>query len=89
MIHKVALIAGTATAIGQATAIAGLGLSQMPAFLAAEAISTGNLVEVLNPYRPPEVPVWICYLDRRFVAPRIRAFVDFMAMQKEAFTTTC
>ncbi|AFY93223.1 LysR family transcriptional regulator [Chamaesiphon minutus] len=71
------------------SAIAGLGLSQMPAFLAAEAISTGNLVEVLNPYRPPEVPVWICYLDRRFVAPRIRAFVDFMATQKEAFTTTC
>jgi len=70
------------------SAIAGLGLSQMPAFLAAEAISTGNLVEVLNPYRPPEVPVWICYLDRHFVAPRIRVFVDFMATQKETFTTT-
>ncbi|MGF1588305.1 MAG: LysR family transcriptional regulator [Pleurocapsa sp.] len=68
------------------SAIAGLGLSQMPAFLAEEAISTGNLVEILNPYRPPEVPVWICYLDRRFVAPRIRAFVDFMATKKEALT---
>jgi LysR family transcriptional regulator, regulator for bpeEF and oprC len=71
------------------SAIAGLGLSQMPAFLAAEAISTGNLVEVLNTYRPPEVPVWICYLDRRFVAPRIRSFVEFMTTQKEMLIAMC
>ncbi|MCC5655349.1 LysR family transcriptional regulator [Nostoc sp. XA013] len=69
--------------------IAGLGLSQMPGFLAAEAISSGNLVEVLNVYRPLEVPVWICYLDRRFVAPRIRSFVEFVAVQKEVFTAMC
>lgn len=71
------------------SAIAGLGLSQMPAFLAAEAISTGNLVEVLNRYRPPEVPVWACYLDRRLVAPRIRSFVEFIAKQKEVFAKMC
>ncbi|WP_347242556.1 LysR family transcriptional regulator [Nostoc sp. FACHB-888] len=69
--------------------IAGLGLSQMPGFLAAEAIENGNLVEVLNIYRPLEVPVWICYLDRRFVAPRIRSFVEFTAAQKEVFTLIC
>ncbi len=71
------------------SAIAGLGLSQMPGFLAAEVVTTGCLEEVLKAYRPPEVPVWICYLDRRFVAPRIRAFVEFAASQKEAFTTMC
>ncbi len=71
------------------SAIAGLGLSQMPAYLAAEATSHGNLVEILNTYRPPEVPVWICYLDRRFVAPRIRSFVEFMATQKDIFTALC
>ncbi|MBD0303354.1 MAG: LysR family transcriptional regulator [Tolypothrix sp. T3-bin4] len=71
------------------SAIAGLGLSQMPGFLAAEAISSGNLIEVLNAYRPLEIPVWICYLDRRFVAPRIRSFVEFVAVQKEVFTAMC
>jgi LysR family transcriptional regulator, regulator for bpeEF and oprC len=71
------------------SAIAGLGLSQMPAFLAAEAVSTGHLIEVLKTYRPPEVPVWVCYLDRRFVAPRIRSFVEFMATQKEMLTKMC
>jgi DNA-binding transcriptional LysR family regulator len=70
------------------SAIVGLGLSQMPAYLAAEATSKGNLVEVLSTYRPPEVPVWICYLDRRFVAPRIRSFVEFIAAQKERFISS-
>jgi LysR family transcriptional regulator, regulator for bpeEF and oprC len=71
------------------SAIAGLGLSQMPTFLAAEALAKGDLQEVLFAYRPPEIPVWICYLDRRFVAPRIRAFVDFVTRQKEVFTAMC
>lgn len=71
------------------SAIGGLGLSQMPAYLAAEATSNGNLVEVLNAYRPAEVPVWICYLDRRFVAPRIRAFVEFVVAHQERFIAMC
>lgn len=71
------------------SAIAGLGLSQMPTFLAKDAIAAGTLTEVLQSYRPPTVPVWICYLDRRFVAPRIRAFVEFMTERKENFAAMC
>ena len=71
------------------SAIAGLGISQMPLFLAQEAIATGTLIEVLKPYRPPAIPIWICYLDRRFVAPRIRAFVEFMIVHKETFAEMC
>lgn len=42
------------------SAIAGLGLSQMPRFLAAKALAKGELVEVLQPYRPPQIGAWIC-----------------------------
>jgi len=71
------------------SAIGGLGLSQMPGFLAAEAVSDGKLEEVLSDYRPPEIPVWICYLDRRFVSPRIRAFVEFLVSQTELLKVWC
>lgn len=71
------------------SAVLGLGLNQMPGFLGAQAVSAGNLVEVLGPYRPPEIPVWICYLDRRFVAPRIRVFVDYMLERRQALTAMC
>lgn len=74
---------------GVRATIAGLGLSQMPSFLAAESIAQGLLQEVLLPYRPPEIPIWICYLDRRFVSPRIRVFVDFMVNRKGAIAALC
>lgn len=71
------------------SAIDGLGLSQMPGFLAAKAVSDGKLEEVLSDHRPPEIPVWICYLDRRLVSPRIRAFVEFMVSQTKLLKTWC
>jgi len=38
--------------------VSGLGVSQMPFFL-AEAVFNGSLEEVLSNYRPPEIPVWL------------------------------
>lgn len=64
-------------AVGR-TAMAGVGISQMPGFMAAEALHEGVLEEVLSEYRPPSVPFTALYLDRRLVSPRIQAFIDFM-----------
>jgi len=60
-------------------AMVGIGISQMPSFMAAQAIQNGVLSEVLQPYRPDETPIWVAYLDRRFVSSRIRAFMEFMS----------
>ena len=68
-------------AVGRA-ARAGLGVSQMPGFMAAEALRSGELEEVLRDFRPPETPFTALYLDRRLVSPRIRAFVDFVSRWK-------
>jgi len=64
------------------SAIAGVGISQMSGYMAAEALEQGLLKEVLHDYRPPEVPITALYLERRLVAPRIQAFIDFMVKQK-------
>lgn len=64
-------------AVGRA-AIAGAGISQMPGFMAREALVSGALKEVLQEYRPAETSFTAIYLDRRLVSPRIRAFIDFL-----------
>ncbi|MGB3656007.1 MAG: LysR family transcriptional regulator [Rivularia sp. (in: cyanobacteria)] len=64
-------------AVGQ-TAMLGMGISQMPGFMAINALKEGILEEILVNYRPPEVPFTALYLDRRLVSPRIQAFIDFM-----------
>lgn len=68
-------------AVGRA-ARAGLGVSQMPGYMAANALRAGELEEVLRDFRPPEVPFTALYLDRRLVSPRIRAFIDIISRLK-------
>ncbi len=67
-------------AVGE-TAMLGIGISQMPGFMAINALKEGILEEILIDYRPPEVPFTALYLDRRLVSPRIQAFIDFMVKQ--------
>ncbi|MEL6208955.1 MAG: substrate binding domain-containing protein, partial [Pseudomonadota bacterium] len=72
------LVANSVDALCQA-AISGLGLAQLPSFLALPAIEKGALVEVMPEHRMP-LRYSLIYLDRRLVSPRVRAFVDFMAI---------
>lgn len=82
--------AGTLTtddgeAVGQ-IAMLGIGISQMPGFMAINALQKGILEEVLADYRPPFVPFTALYLDRRLVSPRIQAFISFMVKQGGVWT---
>lgn len=82
--------AGTLTtddgeAVGQ-IAMLGIGISQMPGFMAINALQKGILEEVLADYRPPFVPFTALYLDRRLVSPCIQAFISFMVKQGGVWT---
>lgn len=59
-------------------AVCGLGLSQMPAYLAAPYRADGRLECVLSEWQPDPVRHSLCYLDRRFVSPKVRALVNFL-----------
>lgn len=61
-----------------AGAIAGLGLVQVPAFDARDAIARGDLVEVLPRFRPAPLPVNALYPHRRHLSPRVRVFLDWL-----------
>lgn len=79
------MVEGTLTtddgeAVGRAARL-GVGVSQMPGFMAIEALRAGVLEEVLSKYRPPNVPFTALYLERQLVSPRIQAFIDFMVRQ--------
>lgn len=58
---------------------AGLGITQVPSFVAGEAIRAGRLVPVLRGLEPPAVPVQAVYPPGRHLALKVRALVDFLA----------
>lgn len=78
------LIGNDIDAIHQA-AEAGLGIAQLPTYLVLEPLARGRLVQVMEDFRMGQFPYSIVYLDRRLVAPRVRAFVDFLIAAPPSF----
>lgn len=58
-------------------AIRGMGLIRLHHYVVADALLSGELVEVLAEYQRPEVPVYLYYQQSRYLNPKIRHFIDF------------
>lgn len=56
---------------------AGLGLSRQFVASIREELAQGSLVEVLAAYRPPQPGFFVYFHAREFMAPKLRAFLDF------------
>ncbi len=59
-------------------AVAGLGVTRLPAFACARELAEGRLQSVLDDYGRSEIGVYAIYPDRRHLPAKSRAFVDFM-----------
>jgi DNA-binding transcriptional LysR family regulator len=59
-------------------ALAGLGVTELPTFIAGPELQTGRLVSILNDYTPPEIFLYLLYPPSRQLSSRIRLLVDFM-----------
>ena len=63
-----------------ALAEAGQGLCHLPTFIIAEALRSGRLVALLPGWDDAEPShLHVVYQERRNLAPKVRAFVDFLA----------
>lgn len=62
-------------------AVAGLGIALHSTWHVAEDLRAGRLKIVLPQYRPAETAISAVMPERRMVPPRVRAFVDFLALQ--------
>ncbi len=56
----------------------GLGLTQLPHFVARDWLQSGKIVPIAPCLRPPGFGVWVIYAKRTFLPARIRAFVSFL-----------
>jgi DNA-binding transcriptional LysR family regulator len=64
-----------------AAAAAGFGLTRVPAFAAAEDLRAGRLKALLCRFEPETIHVHAVYPHARHLAPKVRAFVDFLAQR--------
>ena len=62
-----------------AAAVAGFGIARSPAFAAAEALRSGELVPLLCDVESDPIHVYAVYPHARHLAAKVRAFVDVLA----------
>ena len=67
-------------------AVAGRGIIMIPAWMVRDELKHGHLVSLLEdfPLVPPTTPISAVFAHNRHLAPKVRAFVDFLAEQVEA-----
>jgi LysR family transcriptional regulator, regulator for bpeEF and oprC len=68
-------------------AISGAGIAMVSNFIAAESIAAGKVKPILTRYTAPGPPVFAVYLRAQNISPKIRAFVDFLAVNTAILRT--
>lgn len=69
------LLASNSFAVRDAS-VQGLGVALLPRRVAGPLVAEGRLRALLKDWQPPEVPVHAVFASARYLAPKVRAFVD-------------
>jgi len=66
-------------------ALAALGIIMIPTWMIRDELKHGHLVPLLEdfPLVPPSTPIHAVFAHNRHLAPKVRAFVDFLAERME------
>jgi len=59
--------------------LAGFGVSLIPRIYVAEHLASGALVPALEDWQANETAIFAVYPSRRYIAPKLRVFLDFLS----------
>lgn len=62
-------------------ALKDIGIVQLSDHFLDAYIQSGELVPILEPYRIPNEAIWAVYPQNRYLAPKIRLLIDFLAQR--------
>lgn len=66
--------------------LAGAGITRTPMFVVGEDLKTGRLRALLSQYAQLELSIYLVFPQRQHLAPKVRAFIDFMADRFDGMT---
>ena len=72
-------VAVTSSLALRSCALEGLGIVEVNTYIVAADIAAGRLVRLLEGYETRELSIYAVFPQRRFLAPKVRVFIDAMA----------
>lgn len=76
--HLPAVVSVNGADLYTGSALAGLGLVQVPRYRVMSELSAGTLKVVLDAFPPPAMPVSVLYPQNRQLSSRVRAFAQWL-----------
>lgn len=64
-----------------AVLLEGVGLGLLPLWLVGGDLSTGRLLRALPAYHEPDNAIYVVYPPGRHLSPKVRCFIDFLAVR--------
>lgn len=61
-----------------ALAVGGVGITGLPHMACQQDVAAGALVPILEAFEQPPIDLQVVYPSRAYLAPKVRAFVDFL-----------
>ena len=71
-------VAVTSSLALRSCALEGLGIVEVNSYIVGADIAAGRLVRLLEGYQPRELSIYAVFPARRYLAPKVRVFVDAM-----------
>jgi DNA-binding transcriptional LysR family regulator len=62
-----------------AAGVAGLGALWLPRYMAAPHVAQGELLPLLDDWRPDPMPLYVAFPPNRHVSAKLRSFIDWVA----------
>lgn len=72
---------GNSTDVIFRAALAGFGIARLPFYMTDLKFQLGELVQVMPEYSQPSTDIVVMFADRRNLAPKSRAFIDFLVRE--------
>lgn len=66
--------------------VQGVGIARLLHYQVADELADGRLLRILQPFEPADLPIQLVYPHALQLAPRVRAFVDWVSPQLERLT---
>lgn len=71
-------IAVTSSLALRSCALEGLGVVEVNSYIVSADIAAGRLTRLLEAYEPKELSIFAVFPERRYLAPKVRVFIDAM-----------
>lgn len=79
LIDITATLACNSYVVAMQAVLNGCGIARLPSYVIKEEVEKNNIEVLLEEYMPTQIPIYAIYSQSKFIAPRVKVFIEFLS----------